>query len=183
MLVQHQPNVSFPSVFGERAQLAYNVPVNEVVASRTKLTGVVGHERLHHVLGAVLTLGRVLGEDALVSREAQALGDVADNNLARSDKSLVMAAERRTRSTVRRLCHASSRESVVVEQRVSVLDAGSPAVGAVVVEFVLLERTLPAPAAHREISDGARLLSDVAHALENRDCSLPHGGVALENHP
>jgi hypothetical protein len=115
------------------------VPVNEVVASRTKLTGVVGDERLHHVLGAVLTLGGLLGENMLMSREAQALGDVADNNLARSDESLVMAAERRACSTVRRICHVSSRESIVVEQRVPVLDASSPAVGAVVVEFVLLE--------------------------------------------
>lgn len=76
----------------------------------------------------------------------------------------------------------SPREAVVVQQRVSVVDAEPPAVCAVFVAFVLLERALHALPATREVTDGARLLSDLAHALEDRDRRLTHGRVALEHH-
>lgn len=70
--VQHEPDVSVASVFGEITQLARYVPVDEEVTGRTEGAGVIGEGRFDHVLRAVATLRGEFGEDALVPGEAQA---------------------------------------------------------------------------------------------------------------
>ncbi len=117
-----------------------------------------------------------------MSGEAQAVGDVAHAQLVRPDETLVLATERRTRCAVRRVCHASSRETVVVQELPPVLDANPAAVRAVFVALVLLERSLRALPAKREITDCVWLLSVVEHTLDDRDSRRTHGRVALE-HP
>lgn len=174
--------MSVASVFREIAQLARDVSVNEEVTGRTEVAGVVGDGRLDHVLRAVATLGGEFREDALVPREAQASRDVVHAKLARTDESLVLATEHRARCAVREVCDTSPREAVVMQQRVPVVDAEPPAVRAVLVPFMLLERALHALPATREVTDGARFLSHLAHTLEDRDCRRTHGRVALEYH-
>ena len=174
--------MSFAPVFGEITPLAWDVSVDEKVSGRTEVAGAVGDGRLGHVLRAVATFGGEFREDALVSGEAHAVGDVVHAQLPGANESLVLPTERRTRCALCRVCHASVRDAVVVHQRVPVVDAEPPAVRAVLVAFALLKRALHAPPAQQDVTDGARLLSGVAHALEDRDCRRPHGGVALEHH-
>jgi hypothetical protein len=174
--------MSVASVLGEITQLARDVPVDEEVTGRTEDACVVGDARLDHVLRAVAALRGEFGEDALVPREAQTRRDVAHAKPARSDEGLVLATEGRTRCAVREVGDAGAREAVVVQQGVPVVDAEPPAVRAASVAFVLLERALHALPATREVADGARLLPELTHTLEDRDCRRTHGRVALEHH-